>query len=666
MLATDDTQRVRFADASTAIAAGLQPPCNWTDGERAAEACDLSMTLFERRRALERIGVEYNEVAASHLVSRPSERDEIWAMPRVFTDAVEDSPPVDVVTVDEMFAGGAVLSRELRAHSASPDEGGIVFRQRGFIEKDSVDVRALRVAFPDVLVCENYYDRSWSTWPRADGIRVLLACPPCRIVASPGRQLMLKDPDAEVSTTALGELDAVHDYDYILGEQHENIATLEHGIVLITQDESLPRHDRINRIEGAPCDAELARGVGLPTTRGRLTFMYEKKTADLGPIRRLENLHSGGAIDDILDRCIPPDVLDTVLLDGVLTLVEHELPPRGRVTLAARLTWGTSGGTVRPGSKVYLLNSCEIKDERPFIVSQLFGSRAKLFYDSNKHPEYLRTLVEVCQLTTEPRVFDVLHTGGLYGSLTHFGTPPLYGQKQLILRGNRASLFTTTELYRLHGDLEHLDMLRGLSPAVDDVTIRAQVGKSLVRSLAAKTVDRLVERVQLAIDVKHGRLQPYSRRPEHVCLEHIAALESVGTALVIVDMTGAPKVLACDDDALICVNPERLVRKDAKNNATALAQHLLSEMLGFEPDAFLAGTTYVGNHAVVVTVCPIVADTRFVFDQIAWLDLSALRTRRASPVYHEAIKTCIANLRIEQGVFFHHPCLRSVQRAVET
>ena len=69
---------------------------------------------------------------------------------------------------------------------------------------------------------------------------------------------MLKDPDAEVSTTALGELDAVHDYDYILGEQHENIATLEHGIVLITQDESLPRHDRINRIEGAPCDAELA------------------------------------------------------------------------------------------------------------------------------------------------------------------------------------------------------------------------------------------------------------------------------------------------------------------------------------------------------------------------------------------------------------------------
>lgn len=578
------------------------------------------------------------------MVSRPNERDAILDRPRL---RIEGSAlPAVTVVVDEVFAGSALLSRELHTHSAATNTAGVVYVQRGLVEKDTLDQRLLRRIFPDAMICCDYYNKSWQSWPPADGLSILLGCPPCRIVAPPGKQRCLDDPDAEVSTIALGAIATHHRHAWIVGEQHAQIALHAEGAVLRAQDDSLSGYVRKNVVAGAPLGAELAGGAGRPTTRSRLSFLYERSDLDLGPVRPLEGLDHGGAIADVLQPSLTPEERALVILPGVLTPVPHELPARGRMVVVARLAWGSHDGVVVPGSKVLFRQGT---DGRPFIVTAMFGDRAKLFYDDNRDPEYLKQLVHVSSLITAPRSFDVLHTDGVYGSLTRFGTPPLYGQKQLIMRNGEPSLFTTWELYNLHNDLEHLSALRGLQPSPAEVDVRGQLGKSLVRDFARKIVARLTERVQLAVDVQRGVLQPHSQRPEHGVLSSMYPWHSVGTALVFVNLAAAPTLLTSPQQLLVRVSDVILERKAAKDASTALASQLFSAALGFEPDAFVAGTSFCGDHPVLVTVCPIVLDTRYVFDSVAWCELHELDDHHAIAVYKLAVATSIANLGVPQG-----------------
>ena len=638
------------------------PPCNWTAAEREAGACDNALPLAVREATLRSEGFEYNEVPSSHLVSRPDERDDIWRMPQVSIVADDDEVVNQVVvTVDEAFAGGALLSRELRPHSASPNEPGIVFHHRGFIEKDAIDIPALREMFPEAKICEDFHDNSWKSWPPIKGrYSVLLGCPPCRVVAPSGKQLGPDDPDAHVTSDGLGDMAVVHGYDWAVGEQHEQLAIWNEGSMYSLHDASLNRARlaRINRVPGAPCDAELASGCSRPTERGRLTFFHEKEGRDLGPLVRLHGLDAGGSIQDIIRNCpLEPDELAAVIMVGKLVPVSHSLPADGRIVVVAHLFWGEHDGVVQEGSQVHFRDgtAASKSDKRKFIVHKLYGTRAKLFYDSNRSPEYLRELHSVRDLVTSPRRFDCLHPLGRFGSLTRFGTPPLYGQKQLIMRDGQPSLFATDELYRLHGDVEHLYYLRGVKPALSDVEIRGQVGKSLVRDFASKIIDRLVNRIQLAVDVDEGRLQPHSQRPEHAALRHMRDAHTVGTALILVDMSAAPKVLVGRGEKLIAVDPTILTRNDAKSNSTALSKSILSECVGFDPDSFVAGTSFVGDHEILVTVCPIIIDTRYLFDDVDWKELHKLKHSFCSAVYHSAIQTCIANLHIAQGTIFSVP-----------
>ena len=54
--------------------ADRQPRCNWTAAEHEADEFDAAMPLSKRIRTLREDGVEYDEVAASHWVSRKHER----------------------------------------------------------------------------------------------------------------------------------------------------------------------------------------------------------------------------------------------------------------------------------------------------------------------------------------------------------------------------------------------------------------------------------------------------------------------------------------------------------------------------------------------------------------------------------------------------------------
>jgi hypothetical protein len=61
--------------------ADRQPRCNWTAAEHEADEFDAAMPLSKRIRTLREDGVEYDEVAASHWVSRKHERAEIDTQP---------------------------------------------------------------------------------------------------------------------------------------------------------------------------------------------------------------------------------------------------------------------------------------------------------------------------------------------------------------------------------------------------------------------------------------------------------------------------------------------------------------------------------------------------------------------------------------------------------
>ena len=194
-------------------------------------------------------------------------------------------------------------------------------------------------------------------------------------------------------------------------------------------------------------------------------------------------------------------------------------------------------------------------------------------------------------------------------------------------------------------------MLRGLSPPVDDVDIRGQVGKSLVRSFASRIIGRLVERVRLAVDVEQGRLQPYSARPEHAAAKAMRLFNDVGTALIFVNLSAAPTVLVSRVDLeLISVSSAILARKEAKTESTKLAQSLFAAAINFDPDTFVAGLIHAEDKATLVTVCPVVIDTRYTFGEVAWLELSSLKESPCYLLYHSAISTSIANLEIEQGM----------------
>ena len=140
---------------------------------------------------------------------------------------------------------------------------------------------------------------------------------------------------------------------------------------------------------------------------------------------------------------------------------------------------------------------------------------AKLWFDDNKLGEYYGELVPLALLRVVAHRFDVLHDMGIYGALTHWGVPPCYGQKQLILRNGRASLFSTDELFRLHGDYECLEGARSMAAPPDAAYLRALPGKGLLGNFASALARLAHQRFALARKVRCGSLQGYSERPEH-------------------------------------------------------------------------------------------------------------------------------------------------------
>ena len=174
-------------------------------------------------------------------------------------------------------------------------------------------------------------------------------------------------------------------------------------------------------------------------------------TLDLGPCPPL-------AISDRPTSCIAdhlsPSCDPALLLKGSFTPRPHNGPVEGRLVVVGVLTLGVPDGPVVLGSRVIFKNK---EETRQFVVKQLNGDDAYLFHDDRDHGCSLRDPVHVSLLRTVSFNVDVLHPKGIYGSFTYFGLPPLFGQKQLIMRSGRPSLLSAHEIASLHGDTEASD-----------------------------------------------------------------------------------------------------------------------------------------------------------------------------------------------------------------
>ena len=238
----------------------------------------------------------------------------------------------------------------------------------------------------DVLAREY---RIWLSLPEA----MFIACAPCRIVATPGRQLGANGPNVYVTTDATADVADHFKSPFVIGENHANIVLFHGGEVLRKMDS---RHERSARVrsplvEGAPLGAQMVLDTGLQEVRHRIALAYEeiRMAHVIGPAQRLHiKCSQTQCIALILDD--PAGVPAFLFVPGRLRFRSVTLPcSRERPTVAAVLAFGEEGGSV--GIGVRALRTDESRrplGDRVCVVTELDvnGAFARLFVDA----EHLR------------------------------------------------------------------------------------------------------------------------------------------------------------------------------------------------------------------------------------------------------------------------------------
>lgn len=410
-------------------------------------------------------------------------------------------------------------------------------RTCGAVELNNDDRAFTQRRFPGALVTADVLAREYRRWLSLPEVMFVIACAPCRIVATPGRQLGICDASAYVTTHATSDVADHFQSPFVVGENHANIALLRDGEVLQSMDARHAAGGRIRSplVHGAPLGVEMVLDTGLAEIRHRIALAYEDQRVQhmIGPAPRLRIACAAPqCIADILDD--PLDVPPSLFVDGRLRCRHVALPiSREYATVAAILTFGEQGGDVHIGVRALRTDG----DRRPLdarvcVVTELDadGAHARLFVDAEHL--WLPGFWPVARLFVMEHQINVHDVRGVASATTDFGLPPVYEDKQLILVGGRARRFTTDELYRLGGDSAGLSDLRQHG-TMSERDMRRHAGKSLSINLGIAMMTRLRKRIDDFLDVRDGDAPNYDARAESKLASQCVRLVAT-TAVVVV------------------------------------------------------------------------------------------------------------------------------------
>jgi hypothetical protein len=173
----------------------------------------------------------------------------------------------------------------------------------------------------------------------------VLACAPCRIVATPGRQLGFDDPGADVTVRAAADVVNHFEAPFMTQESHANLATMHGGAVLLAIDSAQRAggQQRTPTVADSPHGAELVLDTGVPELRHRIAMQHEDVRLDgmISPCPRLRiDASNVLRIVDILDDAAHVD--PKLVVAGTLRLLPHQpvVCSRGAPTVVDVLPFG--------------------------------------------------------------------------------------------------------------------------------------------------------------------------------------------------------------------------------------------------------------------------------------------------------------------------------------
>ena len=444
----------------------------------------------------------------------------------------------------------------------------------------------------------------------------MLACSPCAPVADSGTGLGLDHPNISLTTTVLPEFCNHFDVPFCTGEQHHNLARKHGGAVMRAIDSAFaPRRKRTPLIKGAPCGIEEFTDLGHAGLRHRCCTHFERDDVAgwIGPCPRLQQPPTKPLIlDDILDD--PSDVPASCFFDdGLVELLPVVFPlSRRRPTVAATITLGGADVPLFTGSRVTFHTTqrcrrCRFqRDSKTYVLFRWHtSSTVVLFYDDRADPQWIENVHVTC-LIHHSFTVNVLHTGGVGGTMTSFGVPPIGPAKMLILIDDRVRRLTTGEMYRLCGDDDAPQLYRQALPKISHAALQSKPGKSLQMRLAVMIVVRLRRRIRAFLDARAAGV-PHTERPEVVLEQFLRPLALTHAVLVFVALNDhVPHFLISNDFTEVIAVPtaETHSHRTVLSNAPSLAR-AFSGAMGYVPECFLAGQLDVAAANRFVIVCPL-------------------------------------------------------------
>jgi site-specific DNA-cytosine methylase len=593
-----------------ALASAREPGGEVADGTAAASDT----------RSLAHAAPALNDAAHSHAISRAgwTARERRQGHPDRVSDRDVESDISGSNGLRERAARGAAQARPcgvevfggiLRLSRAAER---LALRTVGVIERDPYDLDYARRRFRCVTSAD-VLRREYELWSFSAEILYVLACAPCRIVATPGKQLGLDDPDAYVTVAAAADVANHFNAPFVVQENHANIVLLDNGSVMQAIDAAQRAGGRARTpiVDDAPLGAEFIHDSGMPELRHRVALHHEdvRLAHMISPCPRLNITCSTPlVINDILE---PPALVDESLyVPGSLRVLrEPSVYSRFRPTVAAVLSFGGPDCT-RPLSVGERVMNRYDGTRQIFVVKRVDAQRGmcRMFVDDPHNMRELDCPVEDVQRVVHD--INVHSRFGVAGTTTDFGVAPVFEDKQLILVDGRARRFTTTELYRLGGDEVGQLELRRLVPAMSESQIRRRHGKSLSMTLAEAMTRRLRERIDEFISVRDGHLLPYSDRPESKLASMCVSLTAAAAVVVFVLLTPT--------DTLVLVNASGAslpgVSRGASNeithrNVIERVSHLtgvFESSIGYAPSALRAEWASADDTSSAhVVACPL-------------------------------------------------------------
>ena len=507
-------------------------------------------------------------------------------------------------------AGVEVFSGILRMSRAAEPLG---LRTVGVIERDPYDLEFAKKRFVGIATSANVLTAEYRMWRLSAEVMFVLACAPCRIVATPGRQLGLDDPDADVTVRSAADVANHFNAPFVTQENHANLATMHGGAVLLAIDDAQRAggRQRTPYVADSPHGAELVLDTGVPELRHRIAMQHEDVRLEnmISPCPRLHiDVPNVLRIVDILED--PAHVDPKLFVAGKLRLLPDQpvVCSRGAPTVAAVLTFGGPSEKVTVGSRVRRHSE---KCLNLYVVTdvQHAPGTCTLFVDEGERRYNKYTDVPLADLLHVAHDINVYNICGVAGTVTDFGVPPVYEDKQLILVGDRARRFTTTELYRLGGDEAGLFELRRLRAHPRESVVRRRHGKSLSMSLAKAMTKRLRARIDEFIAVREGHLAPYSERPEPSLSTRCVTVDSAAAVVVFLALTTMGMLVLVDATSGTLPGLSRsgaeVTHKNVIERVAALT-NAFECSLGYKPAALRAAYATPGDTASAhVVACPL-------------------------------------------------------------